>query len=368
MVSHDRALLDALCTSIWELADGRLRIFPGNYTAWVRQREREREFAQFEYAQYRNEQARLKAEIQNIREQASGMTRAPGRMGNNEARLYKGSISARQKQVQRRGSTMQSRLAHLEKKERPADLPQIRMALGTAHPITAKVAARVEGLTVRCGERTVLENASFALPTGKCTVMLGKNGAGKSTAVSHLMHGGACARFSGGVKAGYFSQNHDVLDESRTVLENVRETSNLPEHMVRTILANLMIAGDAVFKPAGILSGGERAKAIFAKLLASECNLLVLDEPTNHIGLYAMQALEQLLACWQGTLLIVTHDRRLAECAADRLLFVEDKSIRAFEGSWAQWQQMQNCPQASDSGELERLKDQMQRAAQTGDS
>ncbi len=199
--------------------------------------------------------------------------------------------------------------------------------------------------------------------TGKRTVMLGANGAGKTTAVEHLLRRGDCARFANGVTPGYFSQNHEVLDLGRTVLENVRDSSSLPEHEIRTILANLMIAGDDVFKPAGVLSGGEQAKAAFAKLLASDCNLLVLDEPTNHIDLYTLEALEALLERWQGTMLIVTHDRRLTKRIAHRLLFVETGGIRTFEGSWRQWQEDQKR-RAAPRDDLTDLIDQMRRAAE----
>ena len=109
-----------------------------------------------------------------------------------------------------------------------------------------------------------------------------------------------------------------MLEPDKTVLENARDGSPLAEHEVRAILANLGLADGDVFKPARVLSGGERAKAAFARLLASDCNLLVLDEPTNHLDLYALEALERLLTRWQGTLLVVTHDRRLTERLAQR--------------------------------------------------
>ena len=166
------------------------------------------------------------------------------------------------------------------------------------------------------------------------------------------------------MKAGYFSQNHDVLEPDKTVLENARDGSPLAEHEVRAILANLGLADGDVFKPARVLSGGERAKAAFARLLASDCNLLVLDEPTNHLDLYALEALERLLTRWQGTLLVVTHDRRLTERLAQRLLFVENGGVRTFDGSWADWQAELARRAAPRGSGLDDLIDRMRRAAE----
>jgi len=360
LISHDRALLDSLCTSIWEIADGGLRVFPGNYTDWTVQKQRERDFAQFEYEQYRSEKTRLQAEAAVLREQARTMRKAPKRMGNSEARLHKGSRTVPQGQVAHRAAVLASRAGHLEEKERPSDPPEIRMALGAASPVTSKNAARIEGLTIRYGKRTVLDDVSFSITTGKRTVMFGPNGAGKTTAIEYLLHNRDRAQFAQGIKAGYFAQDHTVLDLQKNVLENVRETSSLPEHEVRTILANLMIAKDDVYKPAGVLSGGERAKVSFARLLASDCNLLVLDEPTNHIDLFTAEALEKLLVCWQGTMLLITHDQRLIEKLAERLLFVQDGKIETFEGGWDAWQAEQTR-RAAPRDDMSDLREQLRR-------
>lgn len=368
LVAHDRALLDAVCTTIWAIEeDGALRVFPGNYSAWAAQKEQERDFAQFEYDQFRSEQRRLTSELHAIREHARGMTRAPSRMGNSEARLHKGTIPAKQKEVQRRAKTMRARIDRLDTKPVPAKLPEVRMDCGSTSPVVSKTAARIEHLTVRYGDHLVLQDASCALPTGSKTVMLGGNGAGKSTLAAHLVQGGDCARISGGIKLGYFAQGHEQLDLSRTVLENVRLHSPLPESDVRTILARLGIAGDAVHKAVSVLSGGERAKTAFASLLASDCNLLVFDEPTNHIDFYTADALESLLAAWSGTLLVVTHDRRLAQRLAERLLFVENATVRTFDGDWDAWQTAQSSAAKSKDDEAARLAalmDAMRRSAE----
>lgn len=335
LVSHDRALLDAACTQIWELEDGKLRTFPGTYSDFLQQKERERAFAQFEYEQYTAEKKRLTEEMYQIREQAKSVGRPPRRMSSSEWMLYKDIGSIQQKHVQSRAKHMQKHAEQLAVKERPRDLPEISMPLGDPQPVRAKIAAQVGHVTVRYGRKTVLEDAQLILPAGSRTVMLGDNGAGKTTLVRALLEQG---RFAEGVRVGYFSQSHETLDGGKTVLENARMDSGLPEHVVRTILANLYLGAREIEKPISVLSGGERAKVMLARMLAAKVHLLILDEPTNHLDVYTLEALERLLLRWQGTLLVVTHDRTLAAHVADRLVFVKGGRAEAFDGGTAAWE------------------------------
>lgn len=340
LVSHDRVLLDTVCDQIWELEDGALRVFPGTYSAWLAQKQRERAFAQSAYEQYCAEKQRLAAEVNNIREQARGMRRPPKRMGNSEARLHrKLGVVAKQGKVQQRARQLKARMEQLEVRERPHDLPEIEMPLGDPTPVRAKAAARLAPVTVRYGAHTVLENASLTLPVGSRTVLLGDNGAGKTTLLRALIEQGKLAQ---GVRIGYFSQAHETLDEHKTVLENACADSALPVHIVRTLLANLYLGAQDIDKPVAVLSGGERAKTMLARLLAAKVHLLILDEPTNHLDVYTLDALERLLLQWSGTLLLATHDRALASRVADRLVLVKDGQATAFEGDMSAWEAEQN--------------------------
>lgn len=344
LVSHDRTLLNALCNCIWELEKGEMQTFPGSYDNWLSEKRQRFDRAQFEYEQYRQEQRRLSGAITNIRQEASGMRKPPRHMGSSEWMLYKNIAAGQQKNVQSRAKAMTSRMDQLEEKRRPHEQPKILMNLGAARAITAKTAVRVRDLTVSFGEQTLLEHVNFSLPTGSRTVMLGGNGAGKTTLLKQIMADRAEVELANGLEIGYFSQGHEVLDEKKSALENARALSALPEHDVRTVLARLNMPGDAVHKIVSQLSGGERAKVIFARLLASQCNLLIFDEPTNHIDLFTVEALESLLSAWNGTLLVVTHDRRLTESIATRLLLVGDGQVASFEGTWSEYLEQRGSP------------------------
>lgn len=208
---------DRFCTSIWAIENSGLRVYPGGYSDYLAQRNRERAFEQFEYEQYRAEKSRLQQEVYSRREQTRAMRKAPKRMGNSEARLHKGKSRRAAGQLAKRAAFWPNALNGWRKSNaRPtchrcacAWLGQSRHGAarrvhrGTDRPLRHAYGAAKR--IVRAFDRTR-------------TVMLGANGAGKTTLLEHLMRGGAHARFAGGVKAGYFSQNHDVLDPDKTVL------------------------------------------------------------------------------------------------------------------------------------------------------
>ena len=342
LVSHDRALLEETCNIIWHLEDGRITVFPGTYSAYREEIKRRREFQAFEYEQYRAEKKRLKAAIQQKNEWASSVKKAPKRMGNSEARLHTREYTNAVLRQSSAARTLQNRIDRLEAKKKPREEPDIRMTLGARTPVRARNAltARVELLSA--GGRTLLRGAGFTLPTGSRTALTGPNGAGKTTllrALTGRVPPGVEFRgdvtFNPAVKWVLFDQDQaKALDLKRSVLENALSDSSASEGDARTVLARLNLRGDAVFKSAGVLSGGERAKTALARVLLSDANVLLLDEPTNHLDVFTLEALEALLKDYGGTLLFVSHDEGLIRAAANRVLRLEEGALKVFEGTW----------------------------------
>ena len=363
MISHDRQLLDDLCTQIVELEDGQLTSYPGNYTAYHEEKQRRREFQRFEYEQYRNEQARLRKIVQDKREEAS-QVKLPKRMGNSEARLHKRSVSASQASVHQVRGVIESRLAHLDVKEKPREDPGIRMRLGASTPITSRVAIEVRGMTMRIEGRELLTAGDLRLPVGSRTALMGPNGCGKTTLIRRICGGkDPRIRISPGVKIGIFGQDHqDSLDLSMTALENAVHGAVYPEGDVRTVLARLNLRGDDVFKRAELLSGGERAKVSLAKLFVSDVNVLILDEPTNHLDVFTLEALEAVLADYAGTMLLVSHDRRFVSAVATRLALFEDGRLRTFEGTIAEYEAQKDAKPDERRQQIDRMAIEMRMA------
>ena len=370
LVSHDRSLLDALCTKIWHLEDGKITEFPGNYTDYRAELERRRAFQQFEYEQYRGEQARLRASIQGNRERAGQMKKAPTRMGNSEARLHKMETRQISEQLHKARRQLESRLSHMEVKERPREDAAVRMELGASRPVAAKAALEVRGLRLRAGEKNLLAGAVLTLPTGTRTALVGPNGCGKTTLMralagraagdGRLLVGEAegssdrAIRFNPAVRVGWFDQSHQsTLDPGRSALENVMRQSAHAESDVRTVLARLNLRGDDVFKPVGVLSGGERGRVALAKLLLSEANLLLLDEPTNHLDVFALEALQEMLSGYRGTLLFVSHDAAFSEAVATRFARFEGEKLVSFEETQARQAEREQRDRAAEQARLE---------------
>ena len=324
LISPDRALLDRICTTIWELEDGKLRVFEGNYSQWTAQKERERNFEQFQYDQYQKEKKRLTQNIRDFREQSRQMIKPPKQMSSSEWMLYKGGAAVRQGHVQARTRATLSRLEHLEKRERPAQLPEVSMKLPDSKKIRARYAISVRDLTIQYGEKTVFQKLNFFLPSGTRTVIAGPNGSGKSSLIRAILDRVPGVSITSEASIAYLSQDQDTLNPKKTVLENVLEDAAFPEHICRAVLDNLCMSPLDIKKPVFLLSGGERVKTALAKVLVSGCNLLILDEPTNHIDVYTMAGLEHLLSSYDGTLLAVSHDRAFIEHVADQVYVMKD--------------------------------------------
>ena len=324
LISHDRALLDRICTTIWELEDGKLRVFEGNYSQWTAQKERERNFEQFQYDQYQKEKKRLTQNIRDFREQSRQMIKPPKQMSSSEWMLYKGGAAVRQGHVQARTRATLSRLEHLEKRERPAQLPEVSMKLPDSKKIRARYAISVRDLTIQYGEKTVFQKLNFFLPSGTRTVIAGPNGSGKSSLIRAILDRVPGVSITSEASIAYLSQDQDTLNPKKTVLENVLADAAFPEHICRAVLDNLCMSPLDIKKPVFLLSGGERVKTALAKVLVSGCNLLILDEPTNHIDVYTMAGLEHLLSSYDGTLLAVSHDRAFIEHVADQVYVMRD--------------------------------------------
>lgn len=333
LVSHDRTLLDRVCQGILALENGKIQRYTGNWSAYRQQREQERAREHFEYEQYRAEEKRLKQAIQGMREARDQVRKTPGRMGNSEARLHKRKSTGAQKQLDHLRSALESRLGHLEAKERPRTETEWNLSDANFSSLVSETALRVEDLTLWAGKKLLLEKASMTVPARGCTALLGPNGCGKTTLLRALVAQRPGIRWSPGLRVGYFSQDAlETLSESESVLENVMKDCNRPQAQARTALARLGLGAGSVEKPVGALSGGERAKCLLVKLLLGPSNLLILDEPGNHLDIYASEALDQLLQAYPGAILLVSHDRRMVGSVARRLVRFEDKRLKTFEG------------------------------------
>jgi ATP-binding cassette subfamily F protein 3 len=312
LISHDRYFLDVTIDRTVEIWNKRLTIYQGNFTKYLAQKEERR--AQL-LAAYRNQKIQvehLEAFINRFRYQAT-----------------------KAKQVQ-------SRIKELEKIERievPEEEPVIHFKFPQPPP-SGRMVAEAEGLAKSYGDKRVLNNVRFTIERGDRVALVGVNGAGKSTLIK-LLNGdeqptAGTVKLGHNVVAEYFAQDqYKVLDPEARILDDIsRAAVKVPEGELRSLLGCFLFSGDDVFKPLGVLSGGERNRFALARILVSPSNFLLLDEPTNHLDMRAKDVLLEAIAAFSGTVIFVSHDRYFIDRLATRVLEVENGAVTSYEGNY----------------------------------
>ncbi|MDR3793584.1 MAG: ABC-F family ATP-binding cassette domain-containing protein [Terracidiphilus sp.] len=328
LISHDRYFLDVTVDRTVEIWNKRLTIFQGNFAKYLSQKDERREQLMAAYRNQRDQIEHLEAFINRFRAQAT-----------------------KAKQVQ-------SRIKELEKIERievPEEEPVIHFKFPQPPP-SGRMVAEAEGLSKNYGEKHVLKNVRFGIERGDRVALVGVNGAGKSTLIKLLT--GDEPPTAGAIKLGhnvvfeYFAQDqYKVLDpESRMLDDMSRAALKVPEVELRSLLGCFLFTGDDVFKPLGVLSGGERNRYALARILVSPSNFLLLDEPTNHLDMRAKDVLLDALAAFSGTVIFVSHDRYFIDRLATRVLEVENGSITAYEGNYEDYLRRKEAEAAAGGG------------------
>lgn len=336
MVSHDRAFLDSLCSAIWELDGGHIHTYKGNYSVYKAQKELEIRQQENAYENYQQKKRQLENALEQKEQKAQRATKKPKNVSTSEASITgaKPYFAKKQKKLHKTAKAIETRLEKLEAVEKVKEHPPIKMSLPNQEKIAGRIVIRAEDAKADLADRTLWRPASFHIKGGDKVAILGRNGVGKTTLIKKIIAGDQDISISPALKIGYFSQNLDVLETDQTIMQNVSVTSEQDETLIRTVLARLHFYQDDVYKKVNVLSGGERVKVAFAKLFVSDVNLLILDEPTNFLDIEAVEALENLLEDYEGTILVVTHDRRFIQSIANRILSIENNEITLFDGSY----------------------------------
>ncbi len=314
IVSHDREFLDRLCTQIVETERGVSTTYLGNYTAYLEQKALNQEAQLSAYERQQKELEKQQTFVDRFRASATRSTQA----------------KSREKQLDK-----------IERIEAPTD------GLRTLHfrfppaPRSGREVIIVEDLVHTYGDKILFLGAELLLERGDRVAILGPNGAGKSTLLRLLM--GTEPADEGTVKLGdhnvipgYFEQNQaEALDLYKTVIDTVHdEVPQWTNEEVRTLLGRFLFSGEMAFKQVSALSGGEKARLALAKMLLRPANLLILDEPTNHLDIPAKEMLEEALQNYDGTVVIVSHDRYFISQVANKIVEIRDGELRLYRGDY----------------------------------
>lgn len=332
LISHDRHFLDELCTTILELEDGKLKAYKGNYTDYLMQKDEEIKRADFEYQEYIKEKKRLEKALLYKKALSDGVRKTPKRMGNSEARLHKMGGQTNKKKLDSNVEAIKSRIDKLEVKNKPKASTEMKIKIQEGMEIISKNLIEIKDMTLKLGNKLLLDNVSFKIKRGKKIALLGDNGCGKSTLIKEILtNKNDHIKINNKVKVGYFDQHQSLLDEEKSVLYNTKVNSSFDEYFIRINLNLFGFKGDDVYKNVKVLSGGEKVKIALCKIILEDNNFLVFDEPTNYLDIKSMEALEKAMINTDKTMLIVSHDRVFVSHICNYIIDIKDYKIREFD-------------------------------------
>lgn len=329
VISHDRYFLDKVTDTTFEMENRTLREYKGNYTRYLELKAEAREAQQRVYD-------RTVKEINRI----EGIVEQQKRWGQEHNFI---TAASKQKQADRLKETL----------EKPEDLPEAIKFTFRAKEGGANDVLIAKGLSKSFDGTAVFTNAELDIKKNTTTFILGENGCGKTTLLK-ILTGEYQAdsgeyKFGNNIQFGYYDQAQTDLDPSKTVIDEVWDRyPGMTQTQVRSALAQFLFKGDDVFKNVGKLSGGEKARVSLLKLMLSKANMLLLDEPTNHLDIHSREALENALASYGGTLLIVSHDRYLINKLADRIVWLGKTGTVNIDGNYDRYIELKEAKAQSE--------------------
>lgn len=333
VISHDRYFLDKVTNTTFEMENKTLHEYKGNYTRYLDLKAEAREAQQRVYD-------RTVKEINRI----EGIVEQQKRWGQEHNFI---TAASKQKQADRLKETL----------EKPEELPEAIKFSFRAKDGGANDVLIAKNLSKSFDGVTVFRNAGLDIKRNTTTFILGENGCGKTTLLKILMGqyqpDSGEYKFGNNIQCGYYDQAQTDLDPSKTVLDEVWDKyPGMTQTEVRSALAQFLFKGEDVFKNVGKLSGGEKARVSLLKLMLSKANMLLLDEPTNHLDIHSREALENALANYGGTLLIVSHDRYLINKLADRIVWLDKNGTVNIDGNYDRYIELKAAKEQAEQTNL----------------
>ena len=354
VVSHDRYFLDQVVGTIWELARRGLEVYRGNYSAFQEQREmrwaehleafdtvKDGFLKDLDFIKRNIVRASTTGRAQGLKKRLERKVRAV-EVGGVQAVQQKWSHFMRNAELSKVRWRMEDLESHIKALRRPQPAwPETSIKIPSSG-ISGNEVLRAQDVMIGYPGTLLFEIEDLLLHRGECAALIGPNGSGKSTFLRTLM--GEIEPLDGDLRLGasldirYFSQSYQIEDPEHTVLNELMTHQTMPLSEARSYLAQYGFRQDEVFKPLEALSGGERSRFAMAVLALEPANLLLLDEPTNHLDLPTQEALQEALADFPGTLLLVSHDRYLVNALATQIWVLHDGRLRIYKGNYAAYQ------------------------------
>lgn len=332
IISHDRFVLDQLVTTIWEVDDGKVTVYSGNYSEYIAMKKVEQTQQYKAHEQYIKEKSRLeKAALEKMQKadkiaKASALSKKETKAKANRMFETK-SKGTSQKAIQRAAKAIEQRVNQLEVVEAPTENHVIHFRQSKALQLHNKFPIMADQLTLSVGNKVLLKDVNFQFPLGRIIAITGKNGAGKTQLLQHILQNGNGLTTSPKAVFGIFQQMDYQFKKDETVLQFIKERSDYQESEIRSVLHAMGFVGNDIEKNVRNLSGGEATRLVLCRLFLGRYNILVLDEPTNFLDIFCIEALENFIRQYDGTILLVSHDQTFIEHVADDVYLLEEQKL-----------------------------------------
>lgn len=363
IISHDRYFLDQVAERIVEIEDGVIEEFAGNYTFYRQEKQRRFESQLHQYQVQQKKQRKIEEEMKRVQQWSAKAHREAGKVGK-MAEMRKGIREFYRAKAKKMDTAVKSRMKRLERMkedgiEKPKEEPYLYFSLDNL-PKHGRRILEARGISKGFGERILFQDSSFFIQRGEKVGLFGLNGCGKTTLIQMILGAEVVDQgeiwVSPSAKIGYLSQEVGDLDSEETVLEALGLSGRTYIATARQTLAGLGFDEAMIQRKIGQLSMGEQIRVKLAILILDNADLLILDEPTNHLDLYSREELEEALLGYQGTILVVSHDRYLLEKLTDRLLIFKDQQVWKFEGSLNEYEKKEA---KQGENEKEKLREEL---------
>lgn len=339
LVSHDRDFLDNLCNTIVEIENGKINVYPGNYTNYLNLKKSDVARKEKDYNSYIKEKNRLENAITVKEHLENRIQKTPKRMGNSEARLHRKMGGQKgKKKIDNSIKNIKKRLEHLDVVEKPTSSKQIKIVVQENLDLVTKTPISIKNYDLCTPSKLLIKNINFSIKKGDKVGILGNNGCGKTLLLKKIIKNtDENIKINSKVKIGYFDQTQKILDNTKSIVTNIKLNSSYDESFIRINLDRFGFKGDVVYKNVSSLSGGEKVKVALCKILLSDNNVLILDEPTNYLDIKSIESLEKALLNTNKTLILVSHDMKFVESICNHLIFIKDKKLKDFHGSYKEY-------------------------------
>jgi macrolide transport system ATP-binding/permease protein len=332
LISHDRMLLDDVVTTIWEVNNGKVTVYSGNYSDYEAQKELEKQQHQEAYYKYMREKAHLEKAAADKMKKAEKITQA-NNMSKKETkakpnRMFETkSKGTSQKAVHRAAKAIEKRIEQLESVEERKESRPIQFYQTKALELHNKFPIMIQNLSLTSGEKTLVEQAQLHVGLHDKIALTGPNGSGKSTLLQAILSGHENIEISPKVKIGFFTQLAYQSLPNETVWQFLKTRSDYNDAFIRSILHHMQFEHTDLQKQLSALSGGERIRLLLSELFLGRYNILLLDEPTNFLDMAAREALAGFIRAYDGTIIFVSHDEYFVQQAATRVIALESQTL-----------------------------------------